>query len=263
MSTLQNLYYYDAGDGPKLLQYNGSYLGVLDGGTPTPTYPTTNLLARYDFNDSLADTYGSYNGLQDYSSPAVWTYGNGLRDNAYQSNYTGSEDISKIMLKQTNAAIYGIWNGTGDANAISFWVKVLSAYNPSVSQQLIQFRVGTIKIYVGICGSGEVWSGGANGGIYWLDAIGGFHQYADTQDLRDDTWHHIVINRDSTNTQIYLDTISTLTITNQAYSNASVEFAGELGTGRPLYGSMDLLYFYDKTLDTSEIAELYNSGAGA
>jgi len=35
MSTLQNLYYYDAGDGPKLLQYNGSYLGVLDGGGGT------------------------------------------------------------------------------------------------------------------------------------------------------------------------------------------------------------------------------------
>ena len=34
MSTLQNLYYYDAGDGQRLLEYNGQYLGVLDGGTP-------------------------------------------------------------------------------------------------------------------------------------------------------------------------------------------------------------------------------------
>ena len=98
MSTLKNLYTFDAGDGPKLLQYNDLYLGDVSVGGGS-AYPT-DYIAFYKFEDDLTDETGTYDAV-------------GIGTGAGLAYETGKVDkclyLKHLLLQSVRSPLLNCW----------------------------------------------------------------------------------------------------------------------------------------------------------
>jgi len=228
---------------------------------PTPSYPTDGLLARYDFNDTLNDTYGSFNGWESQATPAEWSYGeSGVINKDFKTNVTtgwssGGAQPKKCLKNVTDASLYGMVNGTGKEWAVSFWAKITTAgmtlgygvtWNDSPSTEKIKvgwYNPGTPRLIVY----------GASGEIIGYN-----------NDYRDSSWHNYVLNMDATNIKLYVDTAEVASGSRVNLTGADICGIGAnaVATDQILMGEIDLVYFYNKAISTGDITQLYNGGSG-
>jgi len=235
-----------------ILSYNGTPLGTTWGAAPSPTFPTDGLVARWQFEDDLTDSWGSY----DLTGNSTITYDTGLVGEAFDS-------LNNRYLYTTASAVYSLFSGT-NAHSLSFWIKKIRAYTTAEVSCVWSATV----------------SGGYNNAMQVYEDSGGFvmwrRQTSDTLsfaqsdiDLFDGEWHHIVRTYNGTLFRCVADgdiggdgdKSKTTTAAGGAMDRMGVNVRGTsqyVGDNN----TFDQMYIYDRALDNSEILALYNSGSG-
>jgi len=218
------------------------------GYSPSPSYPTDGLIARYSFDDTLNDSYGSNNGFVTYpSGTPSWTYDTGLINKAVK----GASSGNNTLRNTTDSPIYNCSGNT--AWSVSVWIKIT---NTSAGyQKPINFS----NIFLGFGGSAFKPPGSLDGNpfLYTTSPIG---YYA--ADMRDNTWHHYAIVDDNSTIKLYIDTTERISTSSPSIGTSSRMEILAQNQSWYLNGYMDLLYLYNKALTTTEISQLYNSGSG-
>lgn len=223
---------------------------------PAPPYPTSGLIARYDFNDTLNDTYGSFNGLTSYHASPIWSYETGKINKSYQSNFAGAGTGTHTLINNTDASVYNVMAGTGKEFAFSLWAKITNT-----SQNLgYAFAFGNGNTCIGKFG--WYYTGGQLETIFFDTNY--ILKFRGT-DYRDSQWHHYVVNQGSTYIKLYIDNVEKASASRKNFGTSNLCLVGSAETdalSQAIYGNVDLLYIYNKALTTDEISELYNGGAG-
>ena len=231
-------------------------------------YPTTDLLARWTFDDSdLTDSYGSWDMS---GSPSA--YPTGIIEKGMTCN-TGVKvgktgDYSSSLLG-TNSLTFAMWIYIGMWHELSWktftydgpnsnpYTRLgLNLYNPTSGQlNMTFFRYGTTSM-----------SGG------------GVSATSNTFAFTQNSWQHIAVtyaNGDDydENLTFYLNAVSkgyTAPAGWQTYGNttlangnaAGFNFGGSNQVTNPRTIGFDQVYIYNRALTSTEIATLYNSGSG-
>lgn len=220
----------------KLLVWNNSYIRT---STPTPSYPTDGLIARYTLEDDLTDTTGNYNG-----SGSI-TYGTG------KIGKCGVWTTSKNVINTTIPATFFDGN---DKWTVCMWFKSTSPNNylafmsnfngTAANRTCLYYVYGNINVTRGVKES--------NG----------------SNDYGDGNWHMLLAYYDGSNYKCEIDngdetvtladtnTLTTTGITSMGIANRPDEGESQF------VGSIDQVYFYNKVLDSNEKAQLWNNGNG-
>jgi len=211
-----------------------------------PAYPTSGLVARWTFDNTLTDTVSGkvLSGTPDYRTGKI---NNGIYDS--KLNKTADTDLSNVWVNRS-------------AHSISFWFKW------TVSNTTIYHLVGTGDNTSGndreIC---IRWNLGGNGYIAFgrNNQTSGAIEYAHSNgSVADSNWHHFIGLYTGEDIKVYIDndlkntkSFSTLGMTSKNF------YIGQNYAGFDSFGgTIDQFYLYNKVLDITEIAQLYNSGNG-
>ncbi len=236
--------------------HNSLSLGYPVGGGGS--YPTDGLISRWQFEDNLNDDSGNGFNLTNYSGSPTWIYSTGEVGKAYNSNTTSSFTGTVGLQNVTDSSVYKLVQGT-NKYSISYWAKIT---NTSADlMQYIEFIGGTMTIAFG--GASYKPSGGVNG--CWFIIHGGLAQIISNTDYRDNTWRHFVQTSDGTNINFYINTVNvnTLSVRNMGTcTRFNLGSSGNTPKNWDFNGMIDQFYMYDRALNTTEIGQLYNSGAG-
>ena len=238
-----------------ILSYNGTPLGTTwSAVAPPASYPTDGLIARYDFNDNLDDSYlGLHSSAWTTNSGSpLWTYdANAVEGKAFKTNFTWSvgQGTSEMLDCLTDASITTLMDGT-NAFSISYWS--LDS-NPEIQGNQTPFWST----------GGNIWSLKLNAGI--LHTVGVANGVTSTIRIDTGTWNHIVYSYNGGNAEsIYINNVLDATSTTRGSKGGTGAFylCGQVNHQALKEGSMDLLYFYNRALDSADVALLYNGGAG-
>lgn len=213
-------------------------------GTPTPSYPTDGLIARWTFEDSLNDVYGS-NNLSSYGTIA---YATGKLGKCVDYNNAG---------KSYTAAVKSYMIG-GNPWSISMWwyQKSVGYYDP------LFYFVGTTnppRFYLHISET--------SGTDYWYEAMDGTRVYWN-QTITQGAWHHHVITFSKPDFKWYVDNGTPHTLSfnvNMKDNNQVLTFGGRADNGASQVladAYQDNTYFYSKALSAAEVSQLWNGGDG-
>jgi hypothetical protein len=149
----------------------------------------------------------------------------------------------------TNTSVY-----LGNSLSVSVWARDYSN-NPSGISNYVLGKGNDFVI-------GHVDWGGTGWGFY----TGDWHYVTDSQNLTNNTWTHIVGTYDGTTMRLYKNGVN---VANTTYTGSIPQSGGNwiLGaaTTTPNYpydGSIDMAYFWNRTLTNPEIIQLYNEGTG-
>ena len=209
---------------------------------------------------TASDSYGGANGT--LTDAGLWTpdgkIGGGIQNDGTLGNY-----ITVPGLEFPTVGAISVWFKTASTDRSN----ILGDINPSGNPRL-HFAA---NYQPGI--------GGATAGtIGFRRALGGdnfdFHA-AVGSDLHDGEWHHIVANfdtQDAGSPEIWFDGASqSVTVSNSALQDGvtfdavigtSGAGSGGSGASNSLNGSIDALAIFRDMLTSSEVAALYNGGAG-
>ena len=217
--------------------YNGSIWKKIRGTlvractTSTCNYPTT-ASALYQFNDNINDTFGSYNGV----SSSNITYAAGKYGNAAQLN--GSS--SNIFLPN---------NSNFDLSAsqsMSFWVYSTNSGNAWL------FQKGNPESY-------GLWT---NGSIFYFTLYTPGYSALTTSTITLSTWYHVVLTVDAAGTGyiLYLNgAVADSNTFGAINTNTSDVRIGSYQGGSLFWnGAIDQLRYFNTTLSSSQVIELYN-----
>ena len=220
--------------------YNGSIWKKIRGTlvractTSTCNYPTgAGCQALYQFNDNINDTCGNYNGV----SSSNITYAAGKYSNAAQLN--GSS--SNIFLPD---------NSNFDLTAsqsISLWI------NSNNSGNAWLFQKGNPESY-------GLWT---NGSILYFTLYNPSYSQLTTSSITLNTWYHVVLTVDSAGTGciLYLNGVvaDSNTFGSAVNTNTSDVRIGSYQGGSLFWnGAIDQLRYFNTTLSSSQVTELYN-----
>ncbi len=78
-------------------------------------------------------------------------------------------------------------------------------------------------------------------------------------------WHHVALIFNGTNTTLYIDgeqDVSGTSSTDQQFNTTNNLTIGGFSGGRTIKGILDEVGFWDRTLNSSDVSDLYNAGAG-
>lgn len=238
----------DGGSGVVILKYDNTIVNsvTVDGTlvapittttTSTCNYPTgAGCQALYQFNDNINDTCGNYNGV---SSSNV-TYAAGKYKNAAQLN--GSS--SNIFLPD---------NSNFDLTAsqsISLWI------NSNNSGNAWLLHKGDPESY-------GIWT---NGSILYFTLYNPSYSQLTTSSITLNTWYHVVLTVDSAGTGciLYLNgaVADSNTFGAAVNTNTSDVRIGSYKGGSYFWnGAIDQLRYFNTTLSSSQVTELYNEVA--
>ena len=202
-----------------------------------------------------------------------------------------NEDVSGVVLYDVagtnNGTLNNITADTGKvANARSF--NGSSSYigvPQQVITDLIAANAWTISCWIKhgstIDAQGEYIFAGGNGGNFLGSGIGiniknsgefrAFVGYSNANPIaessaivNDDNWHHVVATYDGTTVQLYIDSQpdGSVSAPSPTWSTANNVEIGKLGNSRHWDGLIDEFAIYDRTLSSTEVSELWNSGDG-
>lgn len=215
---------------------------------------STSLVSYWELEESSGTRVDSH-GSNDLTDNNTVLSASGVRGDAADLESSNSEYLSN--LSQT-----GMAPGTGNFS-ISLWAKVesdgtvgsgnggpFSLAATSADRIWLDARTSTItgQFYDGANGANCSYSGSFTG-----------------------NWHHIVFLRDGGNAKLYVDSVlrSTNSATFGTPANANLDLVPQVkigsssqGTARYYDGMVDEVGYWTKALSTTEISDLYNSGAG-
>ena len=180
--------------------------------TEGPAYPTDGLIARYGFDGSLNDTYGTNNGFIPITTPK-WTYETGKIGQAYYGYSTTDWDSGYITINSTDASVYTLPKNR-DPFSISIWVDV-RLQEPDT--QVITFYNGNTSVcYFGFQDTIR-WQEGSSNVKYNVNPTG-------------EGWYHCVWTYDGTTGTLYVNNVSrgTLNRTSNLATPTRCGFTGQL-----------------------------------
>jgi Laminin G domain. len=203
---------------------------------------TTELRGYYSLNGNSTDDTGINNGTD---TAITYSNGNGIIPQGAGFNGT----TSKIMLPAN-----GFSNAQMASGSIELWFKTSSI--PSVEDDLLSIE-GWISIQIDVT-TGKL--------IVQSDGTPTFASSAGS--VCDGNWHQCILTWDATHTNLYLDNGSPITVTptgsptpdSTSRTNAiGAQWSGTLGF---FTGDIDEVGIWSRALTSTEVGQLYNSGAG-
>lgn len=208
---------------------------------------TDSLTAGYNLDGNSNDVLGSNNGTDTSMS-----YSTGKVGQAADFNGT----TSKIVLP-TSVLI------SSTAFSISFWIKTTATASQVFIDNDVFPSVRCYAIRINNAASGKI-------SIYRFDTSQSFINEVDTTagGYNDGNWHHCVVTFSTTNgIRIYVDngspTTNATTTANYAASSNNTTLGQQVESTVAAYnGSLDMVYFWSRELTSTEVAELWNGGAG-
>lgn len=209
---------------------------------------TDDLTAGYNLDGNSTDVLGANNGTDTNISYSAGKVGDAADFN--------SGSPSKIVLPSSVLI-------SSTAFSISFWFKT----STTTAQLLIDNDVfPSIRCYA--IRISETVSGKLS--IYRFNTSQGFinEVFHAGSGYADGNWHHAVFTFSTTNgVRIYVDngspTTNADTTANYAAGSNNTTFGQNVeSSGGAFNGSMDMVYFWDRELTSTEVSELWNGGAG-
>lgn len=209
---------------------------------------TDSLTAGYNLDGNSNDVLGSNNGTD-----TSMAYSSGKIGSA--ADFTAPN--SKIVLPASVLI-------SSTAFSVSFWIKTTSTASEVFIDNDIFPSVRCFAIRINNSSTaGKV-------SIYRFDGTQTFINEVEhaTGGFNDGNWHHGVITFSTTNgIRIYKDngtaTTDANTTANYAASSNNVTLGQQCeSTVAAFTGSLDMVYFWSRELTSTEVAELWNGGAG-
>lgn len=209
---------------------------------------------------SLLNNLSCYYKLDGNSSPIVGT-NSGTDTNVTYSSGRINQGASfsgtgKILIVDSADFTFGSENFS-----VSIWVK----FNTSGARYIFVGQIASS----GLNGTGSFTIQRLATNVIVSNTISGGTAYTCTSSvtITDSNWHHIVLVRDGSTMRQYVDTVASGTAnisTNSVNDSAEVIGLGQGGnnTAFPLNGMVDEFGVWKRKLETTEIVQLYNSGAG-
>jgi len=195
---------------------------------------------------------------------------NDLTGNGYDGTNFGSTTGQTGKLKQS---FY--YDGTNDyvtvtsdsglapaSISISLWFKPTNTITPgSIAEREVLFKENQ-NVFIEIDRNDD-------GKLEFLlyDNVAGFHRIASTTtSWSSGTWYHIVCTYDGSNMKIYVDGSLETNTGGFSFTNgrttSNLYIGSESGTSRYFIGNIDEVAVLDKSIDNTEVSELYNGGNG-
>jgi len=197
-----------------------------------------NILAYYNLNESSGPVIEIIEGVNNGTATNVVQGVPALIENG--QNYTGNSYTSfSDFLPSMNEYSMSLW----------FWHS--STIGDQVAPRLISSTSSSYDIQLG---GGEIYTSWCSGGI---DTSGA--------NIPDNTWVHMVLTCNSTTERIYINgNLNNQTTGSYSAINVPAFILGknDFGTVRHFGGIMDEFGIWNKSLTSSEVEELYNSGNG-
>ena len=199
---------------------------LYNGGTPTSL--PSGAVAHYKMGEQANFT-------------SNWLVNNSALDNYSKRSFSfdGVDDKIELSPPTTHSADI----------SVSFWMKA-----PPQGTTNIFGGSGIFQYFGSINTSGKLYIYDTGGSIAWKNVVSGAF---------DDTWHHIVVTRDSATNTIkgYKDSVlaSTTVFTNAFPSNIISRIAS-FSTVRFYEGLLNEVCLYSSTIDQAKINEIYNGG---
>lgn len=212
----------------------------------------TSIVSYYKLDNAVTDSTGSFNG----TAGSSLSYTTGVINNAgvfdgTANGYFEHGALSSYSFIQ-NTAVFSIslWIKFGSlGTSMIFGGNTLTTLEKGFFIQKLATNVLRCSLNRSVNGSPVITSDGPT--------------------IPDTNWHHLVITGDGTNIRFYLDT--TLTVGSSsvfALSSGDSSRLNRFGQGNfssvvtPLTGNLDEIGIWSKTLNSTEVSQLYNSGVG-
>jgi len=197
---------------------------------------TTSLVGYWPFNNDSLDYWNNYNGT---NYGAILT--SGIVGGAYdfENDYISIPDNSKLDILDHDFA-FSLWIKNREIGVLTTFV---NKRLPGSTSYTFRWEV--------------------NNTLRFLDSAG--QKIRSSTALSQDTWYHVVISVDrnnASNTFIYIngtdDTDPAPIVSNASYdSTGPLEFGRWSGDGAYLNGTLDEIMYFNKTLTSSEVKQLY------
>jgi hypothetical protein len=224
------------------------------------------LVAYYKMDDNAAttnviDSSVKYNGTASANTNVLYNssgkIGSTLKFNSSLSRYINIGSTTNLLNTTT-----GSW---------SVWINVPDS-TPAADQDIIMFGSSTlnIQLYLAIETTGKI--------VLYMGNGGGHNSGLRTNSkvINDNTWHHIVVDQNATDKNIYIDGSKVPSTyydnwnSKQWFPNATTRYnVGSIGrfynwaaAGSYFDGLIDEVGLWNRSLSPSEVSELYNSGSG-
>jgi len=207
------------------------------------------IVSYYKFDGDATDSAGSNDGTV---TGATNGSSYGKINEGY--NFDGSNDYINSNYNPTSRAAF----------SISFWAKTSS----TTDFTLLLFNY---KVSGGVRGHALYHRGSYIQSSLYISGnnAGDINQVLSTTGWNDGDWHHYVITYDGTTQNIYIDGSDEKASTTYTQTGALPQgisyYIGCRNKGTPdrfLPGDIDEVGFWNRAISSSEVTELYNSGAG-
>jgi hypothetical protein len=197
------------------------------------------------YDNSTYKNFGKFEGRLSASNLTASKFGNGLK--------FGEFGLTNIGLNAGNRSSLSF--GTGNFT-ISLWFNI-SSTGQDIYNGLLYHGGGDSSSagYTLFLTSGGIRYDVSDGAGNWYEPVGGFGD-----DLRDNTFHHLVWTYNGTYNGFYVDSVPLFADAwNYGTGNPTVNLLiGEIWTGS-LNGTMDELIMMNRSITNTEILSLYNS----
>lgn len=204
----------------------------------------TDLFHYYTLNSTAIDQRGLDLGSNQYDFSLDGgdpSYNTGIIGNALILDGTGD-------YATTSGGNVGFPNGTTD-HAISLWINS----RESGTGVILSGDAGTTERFINVAG-GVI-------RVFWAGTDSGNTAVSLAQD--GSSWSHFVLNRNKGRMEVYLNNslVANSTATGKVVS-ANWRVGADNGGTDELYGDVDEIAFWNRSLTTSEISDLYNAKEG-
>lgn len=201
-----------------------------------------NLVSYWKLDGNSNDSVGSNNGTDSNVSynASYGKIGQGALFNGI-SSYISTPTGSRITA-----------NGT-----ISCWFKTTST---ATYQEIFGNETANEYHRVAMTATGQIYVYILTGGVEKVNLTS-------TQTYRDGLWHHLVMRWGIGGMKIYVDGVNILSSADTSYGNGTVgiQIGVNYNVGTRVWyfnGNIDEFGFWSRALTSTEITQLYNSGAG-
>jgi len=219
-------------------------------------YPTDGLIARYQFEDNLEDSYNDYDLTTLLTDPS---YGNGIINRCGSYNRTKRQYTNELTdIFHSNEFSVSLWvkTDTSTVNDGGGWVSFTEnpvSSTPSISANKVvwsfDFNANNISFNVCLVNTG-------------CESVTTPFNYCDNN------WHHYVLTLDgsiSAPIKLYIDNQDPCvgTCNRMIDANTSFVIGGRNDTlDTRFIGLIDQVYVYNRALTASDVSSLYNNNIG-
>jgi hypothetical protein len=208
----------------------------------------------------LTDGLVSYYSLDETSGAVIDLHGsNNGTNNGATTNVTGQIETAYDFDGSNDGIDLPNGSDTLEPSTISFWMKTNSTNDNVLMQFVDNSNTKNYYFRINMAGSSNKFRAVYYNGV--SDTI-----LTSSSDVNDGLWKHIVVTRDDTNAEIFINGVSD--VSTSTYTNGDV--GGDIRT-IGYFGLSDILYFdgkidevgiWNRTLTADDISDLYNFGNG-